>query len=231
LLDLFFIMNSYLFLLPSVHSSFIQFRRSIRHYVFNPVFPGSSVSLLIYTLLIAGLVSCNTKSLPKQKQEVLALKEMNELATAEYTITKIVKASDNKTWFKFGERKILISCTGIIKAGIDLSSLNEENISINDKDITLYLPAAKIITLNIPAENIKVEHQQTGFWRDQFNNEEQNALMAQAEQQIRSTSDSLGILQSAQTNAQYFISGFLKRLGYKTVSIEFKAPPKTNKLG
>jgi hypothetical protein len=114
---------------------------------------------------------------------------MKELATAEYTITKIVKANDDKTRFKFGERKILISCKGIIKAGIDLSSLKEENISIDDKDITLYLPAAKIITLNIPAENIKVEHQQTGFWRDQFNNEEQNALMVQAEQQIRSTSD------------------------------------------
>lgn len=204
-------------------------RRHISHLVLSVALP--ACLKLIFIFLIINLSSCSTKSLPEQKQEILTLREMNELATAEYTITKIVKASDNKTWFKFGERKILISCTGIIKAGIDLSSLKEDNISINNKDITLYLPAAKIITLNIPAENIKVEHQQTGFWRDQFNNEEQNALMIQAELQIRNTSDSLGILQSAQTNSQSFISGFLKRLGYKTVNIEFKAPPKTNKLG
>jgi Protein of unknown function (DUF4230) len=212
-------------------SHILLFGQRISHLAFSSILQTCAGAAVICTFLIIIPVSCNTKSVPEQKQEILALKEMNELATAEYTITKIVKANDDKTWFKFGERKILISCTGIIKASIDLSSLKDENISINDKDITLYLPNAKIITLNIPAENIKVEHEQTGFWRDHFSNEEQNKLMVQAERQIRIASDSLGILQSAQTNAQSFISGFLKRLGYKTVSIQFKAPPKTNKLG
>lgn len=176
-------------------------------------------------------VSCRSKSLPEQKQDILALKEMNDLATAEYTITKVVKASDNQTWFKLGRRKILISCQASIKAGIDLSGIKETDIEILDKQVTLYLPSARIITLNIPPENIKVEHQDLGFWRDKFSNEEQNGLMIQAEQSIRHAADSLGIIQSAEGNAKAFIGSFLKRLGYEQINIEFGPKPKTKKLG
>ncbi|MBA2762039.1 MAG: DUF4230 domain-containing protein, partial [Segetibacter sp.] len=44
---------------------------------------------------------------------------------------KIIKANDNKTWFKAGERKILMSCEAHIKAGIDMGSINRNNIRID----------------------------------------------------------------------------------------------------
>ena len=80
---------------------------------------------LIFLLLIL-LVSC--KSRETRMNEVFALKEMSELATVEYTVTKIVKANDDKTWYKLGDRKILMSCSARIKAGIDLSVITERSI-------------------------------------------------------------------------------------------------------
>lgn len=177
-------------------------------------------------LLLFIFISCGQKSIPEQKKEILSLKEMNELATAEYTITKVVKANDNKTWFKMGDRKILLSCSGSIKAGIDMSSLKEENITIKNKEIILAINPAKIISLNIPPENITMEYEKVGFWRDKFTYAEQNELMVQAESQIRSVADSIGIIQSAESNAKLFISSFLKRLGYSSVVINFNSNKK-----
>lgn len=177
--------------------------------------------------LLFIFISCSEKSIKEQKQEILSLKEMSDLATAEYTITKVVKANDNKTWFKVGDRKILLSCSGSIKAGIDMSQLKEEGIVIEKKNIVLTLPPAKVINLNIPPENIKLEFQQVDFFRDKFSYAEQNDLMIQAEKQIRHVADSIGIIQSAEQNARIFITGFLKRLGYENVTINFNLPEKT----
>src|SRR6187200_1056273 len=101
---------------------------------------------LIFLLLIL-LVSC--KSRETRMNEVFALKEMSELATVEYTVTKIVKANDDKTWYKLGDRKILMSCSARIKAGIDLSVITEANIHIDGKKIDLILPSAHIISFNM----------------------------------------------------------------------------------
>lgn len=54
-------------------------------------------------LLCVLCMSCNKKE--KQLQQVMALQQMNDLATVEYVVTKIIKANDNKTWYKIGDRK------------------------------------------------------------------------------------------------------------------------------
>jgi hypothetical protein len=148
---------------------------------------------------------------------------MSDLATVEYTVTKIIKANDNKTWYKLGERKILMSCEAHIKAGIDMSSITEKNFSINGKDVQLNLPPPKIISLSIPAETIKVEYQDISLFRDPFKTSERDELARQAETQIRNHIDSLGILQQAKINTSLFINNFLVRLGYKNIKINYGA--------
>ncbi len=113
------------------------------------------VKRILLVLLIASGCSKNQQ----QKEILFSLREISELATVEYTVTKIIKANDNKTWFKIGERKILMSCEAHIKAGVDMSSITKKDFIINDKDITLQLPPPKVISLSIPAETIKVEFQ------------------------------------------------------------------------
>jgi Protein of unknown function (DUF4230) len=144
---------------------------------------------------------------------------MSELATAEYIVTKIIKASDNQTWYKAGDRKILMSCRASIKAGIDLSAISEENIKIDGKNISLQIPGAKIISLNMPPEDIKVEYQEIDLFRSPFKAGERDALAAQAEAQIRNGAEVMGILQTADANAKSFVTDFLQRAGYTGITI------------
>jgi len=167
-------------------------------------------------LLFAG---CNTKE--KQLQEVLALQQMNELATVEYVVTKMIRANDNKTWYKIGDRKILMSCTATLTAGINLSAITREQVQIREENIELTLPRASLISVNIRPEDIKIEYEATDLLRQPFTAAERNDLAAQAEKQVKESINELGILNTAETNASLFISNFLTRLGYKKINIQF----------
>jgi len=101
----------------------------------------------LFILLIS--FSCNHKEKVERKQLVPLLKQLSDLATVEYVVTKIIKANDNKTWYKIGDRKILMSCKASLIAGIDLSKITEENINIRGNKITMILPRAKLLIVNI----------------------------------------------------------------------------------
>lgn len=171
-------------------------------------------------ILLLILLGCG-KDKTEKKPGVLTLREMSDLATVEYTVTKVIKANDNKTWFKMGNRKILMSCEAQIKAGIDMSAINKNSFKIHDKSVEVSLPQPKIISLSIPPENIKTEYEEIGVLRDKFKTADRDALAAQAERQIRNSVDSLGILNQAKVNTSMFVSNFLKQLGYKNISINF----------
>lgn len=175
--------------------------------------------IFLVGICLCGAISCS-KSPAEQKQSILALREMSDLVTVEYVVTKIIKANDNQTWYKAGDRKILMSCRASIKAGIDLSAIQADNISLTNKSITLQIPPAKIIALDMPAENIVVEYQDIDLFRSPFKAGERDALAAQAETQIRSGTEAMGILQTAEANAKQMLTDFLKRLGYTDIIIQ-----------
>ena len=165
------------------------------------------------------LLSCKRE--PPLRETVLQLKELTELATTEYTLTKIVKASDDQTWYKVGERRILISCRALVKAGIDLSGLKESDVRVNGDGISLTLPPARILSLDIRPEDIRTEFQEVGALRSEFSAEERNLLMQQAEARIREQALETGILRTAESNATLVLGNLLQRMGYKTVDIGF----------
>ncbi len=182
---------------------------------------------LTLLLLVSLLFSCKREN---KVNEVFALREMSELATVEYLVTRIIRASDDQTWYKVGDRKILMSCEAYVKAGIDMEAIKEENISIEGKSISMVLPKAHLISINIRPENIKVEYQETGIFRDEFSSAERDQLMAQGEAQIRKSVDSLGVIQTAETNASIFVSNYLKQLGYERIHIRFSNTSSLPKL-
>lgn len=173
-----------------------------------------------FFLIACVFLSCSKPSQDK-KELIYSLQEMSDLATVEYTVTKIIKANDNKTWFKLGARKILMSSEAQIKAGIDLSHLSEKDFEIDGKNIRVKLPAPKLISLSIPAEKISVEYEKVSLFRDPFATAERDRLAAQAETSIRNSLGALGIFEQARINASLFISNFLQRLGYQNISITY----------
>lgn len=173
-----------------------------------------------YIFIIFFSLACGTKE-TRKKNAVLSIQEIGELAAVEYTVTKIIKASDNKTWFKVGDRKILMTCEAVIKAGVDLSKINKNNFVIEETHVTVTLPAPHVISMSIPPEKIITAYEEIGPLREPFSSSERDAMAAQAEKQIRNSIDSLGILLQAKANTGMLVNNLLKQLGYENIIIKY----------
>jgi hypothetical protein len=170
--------------------------------------------------IIQILNSCNSEKEPLTK--VFSLREMGELATVEYVFTKVVSANDEATWYKFGERKIIFSVTAYAKAGIDLQSISNDKIVVEDDAVTITLPHAKLLSLNIPPNEMKQEASVTDGFRSEFSNDEKSQLLKQGEKSILATVSKSGLLKQAEDNSVLFLSNYLKQIGFKKVTLNFE---------
>ena len=180
------------------------------------------VALLAILMVATG---CSRQREEKElQQEILSISSMKELGLVEYKVRKIIKADDQGEWYKIGDRKILLSCTAYLKAGIDLSSFSAEDISVDRAagKVTVTLPHATLLSLDIPASEIRQEFDQVTLRRSDFSAQERNELLRQGERQIRRSVPSLGILQKAEENARKFFSSAFEKLGFTTVEVVFK---------
>ena len=165
--------------------------------------------------LIILLSGCGDSMADKLKNKMGTLTEMSELGTVEYTITKIIKASD-EAFYTIGERKILFSCCATMKAGIDLKDFSAENVKIDsDKEVTVTLPAPKVLAFNMPSEQVKLEYEKVGALRFDFTAEERNKLLKQGEEAILADAENLVSLPMLKRMLRLFLRHCLSRPGLK----------------
>jgi len=185
--------------------------------------------ILIGLLVFFAVTSCENFS-TEQKLERHKLEEwtgklstLPEFGTVEYMVTKVIKA-DQKSWYKFGKRKILFTCKASLKAGIDLRKLTNDDIKANfkKKSIEIKLPKAELISINIKPEDVVLVYEKTSLFRSSFSNEERHDVLMQGEKNIRENVSDIGILTDAEVNAKSFLESFLKNAGYKVINISFK---------
>ena len=182
-------------------------------------------AVLIGLFVLFTVNSCSFRTDYSQLEEQAGkITSLTELGTVEYVISKIVKADDNATWYKFGDRKILFNCKAILKAGIDLSNMAENDIKTNfgEKSISIILPKATLLSLNMKPEDITLVYEKTAITRCSFSNQERDAILVQGEKDIRENVPTLGILADAENNAKSFLESFLKQAGYTKINVEFK---------
>ncbi len=183
------------------------------------------VSILV---IVMTLVSVSCKKGPSLEEElenwIPQMTEMAELGTVEYTVNKIVSANDNGDWYKLGDRMILFSTTSYIKAGIPLDDFGEKNIQADAlrKSAIVTLPHARLLSFNMPPEEVKLTYKKVSALRSDFNATERNKLLTQAEQQIRASIPSTGIYQEAERNASEMVTTMLKNLGFEIVKVQFE---------
>ena len=186
----------------------------------------AAILFLCAWIPILALGGCSGRSSADDtvQREIEAISQMRELSLVEYRVRKIVKANDEGEWYKIGDRKILLSCTAYLKAGIDLSGFSAENVDINrlDGSVTITIPHAKLLSLDMPASEIREEYDHVTMLRHSFSAEERNALLRQGEKQIRDSVPSLGILEKAEENARRFFESVFTKMGFTSVEVVFE---------
>jgi hypothetical protein len=170
------------------------------------------------------LVSCN--GLNEQlspADKVFKVKNLNQLATLEASVVKILSASDDDTWYKMGSRKVLFSCEGTVKAGVDLGKLKRENIRVENMSVEIILPPAEVFMLKINPNRIKEVYSDVGILRGDFTNSEKETIFQMGQKKIEESLPDLGILKQAEINASVFLTAYIKALGFKSVQIKFSS--------
>lgn len=180
---------------------------------------------LLFAVLLA-LSGCNGRAAVEDtvQREIEAITAMKQLSLVEYRVSKIVKADDDGAWYKIGDRKILLSCTAYLKAGIDLATFGPDDVDIDwtGKRVSVTIPHATLLSLDMPASEIREEYDHVTMFRQSFSAEERNALLRQGEKQIRRSVPSLGILEKADENARRFFESVFQKMGFETVEVSFR---------
>jgi hypothetical protein len=176
------------------------------------------LAAVLLALLVVNLAVPRKKTPPNVG--VRTLKDLAELATVEYSVTKIVSYKD-VAWY--GDRKILFEASATVKAGIDLNELTDQDIKQeNDSTVTIHLPPPKILLFNMKPENMREIFNESGILRSNFSNQEKDGLLSQGEKDIRAKVGQMDILQRAARNARILLESWLKKTGFSMVHVIFK---------
>ena len=185
-----------------------------------------TVGTFFVLFLLLTLPGCRERAAVEDtvQREIEAITAMKQLSLVEYRVSKIIKADDEGAWYKIGERKILLSCTAYLKAGIDLATFGPDDVDVDwtGKRVSVTIPHATLLSLDMPASEIRQEYDHVTMLRQSFTAEERNALLRQGEKQIRDSVPSLGILEKADENARRFFESVFQKMGFESVEVELR---------
>ncbi len=185
------------------------------------------LSLLLVVAVVFGVIyfvffkttspfTVNTSS----PSVITQLQKLNRFETSSFTIEKIIDAGTNYgalQQFLLGDRLLLIA-HGKVIAGFNLSQLQDKDIVVNDKEVTLMLPAPEILITSLDESQTRVYDRQQGFFTHGNKDLESSARSA-AEQSIRDAACQGGILDEASKNGREQLTALLKSLGFIKVTI------------
>lgn len=125
-----------------------------------PTVLGGSLSIFIIFILLILLIFRGNGN-PKITNETLGLqvKELKELTTIQYKYKDIATREDWNTLFNiklpFTKSSFIVSYTGILKLGIDLSK-TKVDVDESSKTIKVTLPEPKILSNDVDLSSLKV---------------------------------------------------------------------------
>ena len=185
-------------------------------------------SLLLFVITFFNFfAACKSPVEEKTENEIDGIKiieqmkSLSSLGSVEYSFSKLIKCSDEQS-FAIGDRKLLMSCKAYVKAGVNFEKIIVPNINTKNKSIEIVMPKGEIILMNIPAEEIKIVNEKTGFFRNKFSDAEIQRVQVLAEKEIKSKISEFKITDKAETNAQIFLDKWVRNFGFTSVKILVK---------
>jgi len=142
---------------------------------------------------------------------------LSRLETASYTIEKVITAESGQGPFSFlfGDRLILVA-RGQVIAGVDLSKMEEGDILVaEDGTVVVTLPQAEILVVTLDNQKSYVVDRDTGLVG--VNPALETEARQAAEKEILDAALEDGILDTAQPNAEIYVSQLIMALGFKDV--------------
>lgn len=140
-----------------------------------------------------------------------SLRNVGMLITQEYQFTEVVSFSSVKTLFhldlSFTESSFVASYDGVVTAGIDFSAIRVEKDE-EAKKITVYLPHAEILNVDIDPNSFQLYSEKAGLWNPISISDYNDSLIG-LEDTAREKAIKKGVLVNAGSNARLMIENMI----------------------
>ncbi len=166
---------------------------------------------------VARILHPTPTVLPDPVTIINQIRPLARLETIQYTVEKVITAEVGQGSLAplFGD-KLLFVGHGYVTAGIDLQDIGAQDFIVENGQIKVHLPEAKIFEATLDNDKSYVYDRETGMLTHGDINLETTARQA-AEDQIRQAALDDGILAQAQANAETYMQSLLNKLGYSQV--------------
>jgi len=178
------------------------------------------ILLLVLTLHIS---SCKKDNRALVISKVLSV---SKLATTETIIDKTVVGTKTKSvlgLIRLNEANFIAYTEATVKTGIDLQKMDEYDIRINGKEITVHLPAVEVLDFQYPFQKFVIDTTLLDdSWINRFDIIDYEEFYRRAELDIRNNLQYTGIVEVTQNKTRVLLEGLLKNLGYEAIFIDFE---------
>jgi hypothetical protein len=181
-----------------------------------------AVALLIITgVSFLHFLHSSTRGLlfPIDQPTILRqIQQLQRLETVSFSMDKIISGErDNPYLPKFlVSDRLLLVVHGDVIAGVDLSQLQPQDISIHGKAISVRMPKSQILVTRLDNSKTRVYSRDTGLFSSPDPNLE-SEVRQEAERQLQEAALQGNILKTADDNARSTLSALLRSLGFTTV--------------
>lgn len=183
------------------------------------IFGPGSILVLIALILLIGLGYCATTLLPRTllgKNEtritndvvIQQVKAVAKLVSSEATVRDVIVYEN--TWYGSTKRSLVV-VTGRLLAGIDLRDNPDVIIDHARRRITIRVPRAKLIAVEI--RDMRTYDERGGLWNP-FTREDRDAIQRQARTQLMAAGSQLELLRHANESAVELLRMLLAKDGY-----------------
>jgi hypothetical protein len=156
---------------------------------------------------------------------VRQVRDASELTTSIFAMETVADASVSREilGLEVGTTRLLYIGYGEVRAGIDLSEINTEDVEVTTDTIRLRLPPPRILDSKIDVNRSRIYDYDQGFFApeapDLQSLAEQDALS-----KIIAGACENGILQEANKKAELAMTQLLSVTGYDNIVVEIQAP-------
>jgi Protein of unknown function (DUF4230) len=183
------------------------------------IFGPGSILVLIALLVLIGLGYCATRTLPRAllgKNEttvthdvvIQQVKAVAKLVSSEAMVRDVIVYEN--TWYGSTKRSLVV-VTGRLLAGIDLHDNPDVIIDHARRHITIRVPRAKLIAVEI--RDMRTYDERGGLWNP-FTREDRDAIQRQARTQLMAAGSQLELLRHANESAVELLRMLLAKDGY-----------------
>lgn len=178
----------------------------------------------IVLVLIGSILLTSCKD--KRYFTVSKVKDAAKLATSETIIDKIVIGNEEKKILRIitiGRARFVCYTQAIVKAGIDLKKIEDNDITINGKQISLHLPPVEVINFSYPFDKFRVDRVlQDDDLFAKIDIKDMEELFRQSEIDIRNLLPYTGIVEATEQKTTLMLEMLLRTLGYKEIYITYR---------